>query len=73
MDEDITRRAYQNLISDKNQVINIWKKRNIGDSKIKEHWGNWMCLCNFWIYKVYPYASRAVIPHRRLLDDLFRS
>jgi hypothetical protein len=69
-DEDIERKAYRLLLSDPEQVRDIWRNLGVTDSKMEELWPHWIRHVGQWLFNVSRRGFRDTIVHTDLFQDL---
>ncbi|MBU9198847.1 toll/interleukin-1 receptor domain-containing protein [Burkholderia gladioli] len=66
MPDHIKRRALSLLQEDPESINWIFSSIGLNKIKAREHWGQWVALCNAWISRVNPFAFSG-IPHTNIL------
>lgn len=67
---DIKKHAYRLLLSDPNQVSNIWMDLGVNTSKIEKFWPDWIELMNHYIVKENIHLLERDVVHKNLFTDL---
>jgi hypothetical protein len=67
---EVVRRGYQLLLSEPEQVKDIWKTRDVPEKEMVELWPLWIKHLNKWLNSVYEYWFLPDVIHKNLFDEL---
>ncbi len=70
MEKDIVRRAYRRFLNSPDQVMEIWRSRDITEKSVKAVWPKWIALTSHLVRKEYWPDDSIFMAHENLFDDV---
>lgn len=69
MDNDLVRRAYRRFLNSPDQIMEIWRSRNVTEGSVRAVWSKWIAVTSRAVRKEY-WPDDPFMVHERLFDDL---